>query len=140
MDAMKRKNRLLRIAVVVLFCALATGAAMSGQDKGQPVPGFGSGIVPVKLTDDVVKVVQHSEWRVGQHGDWKVGVQGVVETRPPMPPSLAVNQRYALQWDRETVDVVTLRELHASGWARVDGQGGERWVNLSLVRAIAVAR
>ena len=103
---------------------------MSDLSEGQRVPGPGSGVVPIKLADEAMRVVQH--------GDWKVGVQGTVEMVPSMPPVFSVGRTYEVQWDQATTEVVTLRELHGSGWARVEGRG-ERWMNLTQARTIALS-
>jgi hypothetical protein len=135
MDPVKRENRVLRVAVAVLFCALAADAVTSG-DQTQRVPGPGSGIVDVKVVNEA-GVTQRGEWKVTQQGEWRVGVTGTVVAMPAMPNLAAVNRTYSIYWDRETADRVTVREIHPSGWARVDIGGAERWVNLTRVASIA---
>lgn len=135
MEPVVRENRVLRILVVVLFAAFAVDDVMSGQDQGQRLPGPGSGVVPVRVTDEA-RVAQHGDWKVAQQGDWKVGVQGSVATTPVMPPFLAVNRTYSVYWAHETAEQLVVRELHPSGWARVDVRGRERWVNLTQAIAI----
>jgi hypothetical protein len=133
----RRENRVLRIAVVVLFCALAADVAVSepgrrGPDEGGPqnqrLPGPGSGVVDVTVSNTPA-VAQHGEWRVAQQGDWRVGVQGTVATLPAMPPHLKAGGRYLVRWSGgDAYEEITVEELHPSGWARI---GRARWVNLA---------
>jgi hypothetical protein len=94
---------------------------------------LGAGVVPVKVTDEV-RVTQHGEWKVAQQGDWRVGVTGTVVAIPAMPNLVAVNRTYTVYWDHVNTDRVTVREIHTSGWARVEITGVERWINLTRAR------
>lgn len=143
MDSLRRENRVLRVAILVLFCALAADVGTSG-NQSQRLPGPGSGIVDVAVVNEPGitqrgewKVAQQGEWRVAQQGDWRVG--GTVVAIPAMPDLVTANRSYDIYWNHENAaNRVTVREVHTSGWARVVYAGGqERWVNLS--RAVSIA-
>jgi hypothetical protein len=142
MDAVKRENGVLRVAVVVLFCALAADVGTTQQ--GQRLPGPGTGIVDVLVLNEPGvaqrgdwKVAQHGEWRMAQQGDWRVDVTGTVVANPSMPNLVTVNRSYTIYWDHVNAERVTVREIHPSGWARVDIGKASRWVNLT--RAVSIA-
>jgi hypothetical protein len=124
---LRRENRVLRIAVGILFALLLTGVA-TGDGQSQRLPGPGTGVVDVSVVNDArVNAAQHGDWRVAQQGDWRVGVQGTVATLPAMPPSLR-SGKYVVRWPGQTeTEELTVHELHPSGWART----GRRWVNLA---------
>jgi hypothetical protein len=124
---LRRENRVLRLAVIILFALLLTGVA-TGDGQSQRLPGPGTGVVDVSVVNDArVNAVQHGEWRVAQQGDWRVGVQGTVATLPAMPPNLR-SGKYVVRWPgHTTTEELTVHELHPSGWARAGG----RWVNLA---------
>lgn len=142
-------NRILKGAVIVLLCVAAvqlvrTGesqAAAAGAQRGatQPFPGPGSGVVDVNVVNDLRviqqgewRAVQLGEWRVAQQGDWRVGVQGNVTTVPMALPFFKVGSRYTFQWAEHWFETGTVREMHASGWVRLDS----RWVNPANAIAI----
>ena len=129
----RRENRMLRVLVVVLFCALAADVAVS-EPQTQRLPGPGSGVVDVTVTN-APQVAQRGEWRVAQQGEWRVGVQGSVATLPSMPPHIKVGGHYLVRWPGELSEEITVHELHPSGWARV---GRERWVNLANAAVLGV--
>jgi hypothetical protein len=137
MESIQRENRILRTAVVILACILA-GAAASGTQT-QRLPGPGSGVVDVSVVREAhVAAAQRGEWRVGQQGEWRVGVQGTVAMLPAMPRIINVGGVYAVRGPSFEM-VVTVRELHESGWARVSDQmKQEHWVNLAAMTSIHV--
>lgn len=120
----RRENRVLRALVVLLVGVLFAQASASGR-QAQKFPGPGSGIVDVNLVN-VARVT------AAQRGEWQVGVQGSVATMPAMPPLLKAGQRYEIRWPARDPEIVTLAELHPSGWARA----GSRWVNLTTAVSI----
>lgn len=143
MDALTRENRVLKVGIVALFCALAADVATTGQQT-QRLPGLGSGIVDVAVVNvpgitqrGEWKVGQQGEWRMAQQGDWRVDVTGTVVTIPSMPSLVTVNRAYTVHWDHINAERVTVREIHRSGWARVDIGKAERWINLT--RAVSIS-
>jgi hypothetical protein len=145
MQPNQRDTRILMMALVIVASILA-GAAV-GARQTQPLPGFGSGVVPVDVVREAIvsaaqrgewRVGQQGEWRVGQLGDWRVGVHGTVATQPAAPPFVRVGGVYQLRG--ASVDMVaTVRDLHPSGWARVSDAGRqEHWVNLAVMSSIDV--
>jgi hypothetical protein len=137
MDAVNRENRVLKVAVVVLLCALGADVGTSGQrSQGQLLPGPGTGIVDVAQSGEW-RVGQHGEWRMGQQGDWQVDVTGTVVAVPSMPNMVTVNRAYTIHWDHVNAERVTVREIHPGGWVRVESGKTERWINLT--RAVSIA-
>jgi hypothetical protein len=139
MESIQRENRILRIAVVILVCIVLAGAAATGAQQSQRLPGPGSGIVDVRVLEGAsVAAAQQGEWRVGQQGEWRVGVQGAVATLPAMPRIIRVGGVYAVRGPSLEM-VATVRELHESGWARVsDELKQEYWINLAAMSSIQV--
>ena len=97
MRSMNKGGRAVGIVLAVGVLVLA--AAAVGARQGQPLPGLGSGVVPVDLVREaIVSAAQRGEWRVGQQGDWRVaqlgdwrvGVLGTVATQPAAPPFVRV--------------------------------------------------
>ena len=134
----RRENRVLRVTIVLLAGVLLAGVSSISSQTQQRFPGPGGGVVDVNVVDKVPSV-QHGEWRVAQQGEWRVGVQGTVATLPSMPPIVAVNRTYDVRWPgMEAAQRVVVRELHASGWARVSrsGAGGSHWANLAVAATI----
>lgn len=138
MEATVRENRVLRVLVVLLLGVVAGDVVTS--DGQQRVPGLGSGVVDVRAVGDV-PVAQRGEWRVAQAGEWRtsvvgsVVVTGTVATRPAMPRMLSVGGAYAVRGP--SIDtVVTIRELHESGWALVIADTGQQWINLAVMSSI----
>jgi hypothetical protein len=132
MEATLRENRILR-ALVVLLLALALGGVVLG-DGQQAVPGLGTGVVDVRVGGEV-PVVQRGDWRTSVLGH--VSVQGTVAALPPMPPLVQVGSGYALKGP--SIDmIVTVRQLHESGWALVTAAetGQQQWVNLAVMSSI----
>lgn len=143
MDAVKRENRVLRVAVVVLLSLLAADVGTSVQQT-QRLPGPGSGIVDVAVVNEPGvtqrgewRVGQQGEWRMAQQGDWRVDVTGSVVATPSMPSLVTVNRAYTIFWDHANAERVIVREIHPSGWARVDLGKTQRWVNLTRAASIA---
>jgi hypothetical protein len=143
MDAVKRENRVLRVAAVVLLCALAADVGTSGQ-QSQRLPGPGTGIVDVVVVNEPGitqrgewKVGQQGEWRMAQQGDWRVDVSGTVVAIPSMPNLVTVNRTYTIYWDHTNAERVTVREIHPGGWVRVEIGKTVRWINLT--RAVSIA-
>lgn len=143
MRSMNKGGRAVGIVLAVGVLVLA--AAAVGARQGQPLPGLGSGVVPVDLVREaIVSAAQRGEWRVGQQGDWRVaqlgdwrvGVLGTVATQPAAPPFVRVGGTYQVRG--ASVDMVaTVRDLHPSGWARVTDAGRqEHWINLAAMSSI----
>jgi hypothetical protein len=135
---LRRENRILRVAVVVLFAAVVAGWSPAG-GQAQRLPGPGSGVVEVSLANDGrVNAAQLGEWRVAQQGEWRASVQGTVATLPSMPPILRVGGRYEIRWPGRDPDVLTIGELHPSGWARVTTWDNRvHWINLTTAVSLA---
>ncbi len=136
MESTRRENRILRVAVALLFCGLLADVATTGQQT-QRLPGPGSGIVDVEVVKEAqVAAAQRGEWRVGQQGDWRV--QGTVATLPSMPRFIKVGGVYAVRGPSLEM-VATVRELHESGWALVsDELRQEHWINLAAMSSVRV--
>ena len=142
----RRENRVLRIAVVILLGLLLADVVRTSGQSQQRLPGPGTGIVDVKVVDDarVVqqgewRVAQQGEWRVAQQGDWRVGVTGTVATLPVSPPFVAVNRTYNIRWGGSTDwTPIAVREIHHSGWLRVEvpGERDTWWINLAHAAAV----
>jgi hypothetical protein len=137
MESIQRENRILRVSVVILASILAGAAA--GATQTQRLPGPGSGVVDVSVVREAsVAAAQRGEWRVGQQGEWRIGVQGTVATLPAMPRIFKVGGVYAVRGPSLEM-VVTVRELHESGWALVsDEVKQEHWINLAAMTSIRV--
>ncbi len=136
MESMRRENRVLRIAVAVLFCGLLADVATTGEQT-QRLPGPGSGVVDVHVAGEAdVAAAQRGEWRVGQQGEWRVGVRGTVATLPAMPPIVKVGGVYTVRGPSLEM-VVTVRQLHESGWALVSDEiRQQHWINLAAMSSI----
>jgi hypothetical protein len=140
MDGVTHENRMLKVAALVLFCALAAGVGTSGSQT-QRLPGPGTGVVDVRVVNEP-GTTQSGDWKVAQQGEWKVGVTGTVVALPAMPNLVSANRSYMIYWDQANAERVTVLEIHPSGWARVEntraanGNGQPRWVNLSRAASI----
>jgi hypothetical protein len=122
------------VAVVALYLARSTHGQV------QSVPGPGTGVVTVQ---GVVDVRALPPIDVGQRGDWKMSLANVADVRVVNTPTvvaaplafLKVGGKYDITWpagDRETIGVA---QLGSGGWVRAAG-GRQRWLNLSVARAI----
>jgi hypothetical protein len=156
MDGIAHENRILKVAVVLLVCVAAAGAGITGSQRSanateqhgavQRLPGAGSGVVDVSVVNNAVdvrqqgdwRVAQQGDWRVVQQGDWRVGVQGTVTTTAPALPFLNVGATYTFQWAEHWNEVNVVREIHPSGWVRVDSSDPSRtrWINPSQAASI----
>jgi len=138
MESIRRENRVLRIAVALLFCGLLADVATTGE-QAQRLPGSGSGVVDVTVVGEAqVAAAQRGEWRAAQQGDWRVGVTGTVATIPAMPPILKVGGVYVVRGPSLEM-LATIRELHPSGWALVsDETRQQHWINLAAMSSIRV--
>jgi hypothetical protein len=140
MEPMRRENRVLRVAVVLLSCVVVGGVATSDGQQGQRFPGPGTGVVDVQLVREAeVAAAQRGPWNVGQQGEWRVGVIGSVATLPAMPPVVKRGGTYAVRGPGLEASpwTVTVRELHPSGWARIDDEAHqEHWINLAAMSSI----
>jgi hypothetical protein len=137
MESSRRENRVLRTAGVVLACVVFADVATSDGQQGQKLPGPGTGVVDVQVVRETeVAAAQRGDWRVGQHGEWRIGVTGPVATLPAVPPIVHVGSTYAVRGPSLEL-VVTVRQLHPSGWARVsDESRQELWINLATLSSI----
>jgi hypothetical protein len=130
------------IGVTVAVAGLFWARSMNGQV--QPVPGPGTGIVTVQGEVDVRRL---PPVEVVQRGGWRVSLADVADVRvvniPPVASAplafVRVGVRYDITWpagDRETVSVA---QLGSGGWIRATVNGRQRWVNLSVAKAIEEA-
>jgi hypothetical protein len=137
MESIRRENRVLRGAVVLLACVVFGEVMTSDARQGQKLPGPGTGVVDVQLVREAeVAAAQRGDWRVAQQGEWRVGVTGSVATLPAMPPIVHKDGVYILGGPSVEM-VATIRELHPSGWARVsDETRQQHWINLAAMTSI----
>jgi hypothetical protein len=130
-----------KIVTGVLIAVVALYWVRSTDGQVQSVPGPGSGIVTVQGEVDIrsLPVID-----VGQRGDWKVSLANVADVRVVNTPTVAaapltfvkVGGRYEVTWpggDRETVGVA---QIGSGGWVRAAVNGRQRWLNLSVAKAI----
>lgn len=142
MDRITLEKYVLRLAVVALMC-VAAAQTVRTRGQTQPLPGPGKGVVDVAVVNEVKALAtQAGPWRVaaGQDGMWKVGVQGTVTTAPVAPDFLRVGGTYSFQWAEHWAEVGTVREIHPSGWVRIDSPGRSRgrWLNPAQATSIDV--
>jgi hypothetical protein len=126
------------VVLVALYCVRSTDGQV------QSVPGPGSGIVIVQGEVDIRRLPSID---VGQRGDWKVSLANVPDVRVVNTPTVAaaplaflkVGGRYDISWpagERETIGVA---QLGSGGWVRAAVSGRQRWLNLSVAKAIEEA-
>lgn len=134
----------MRIKVVAgaLFAIAALlWAALSAQQT-QPLPGFGTGIVPItgSVTIDNVPTVSAL-----QEGMWSVSVINAPEVRVANRPVVSVaaaeflkkGTRYAVTWSAGEQETVTIADPGAGGWVRIEAPDRrQRWINLAVARSI----
>jgi hypothetical protein len=132
--------RLTTIAGGSIVAAALCWAALSAAQT-QPIPGPGTGIVPVTGT---VTIEQMPAVSALQEGPWQVSVINAPEVRIANRPviSLAPTEflrkggRYAVTWSTGERETVTVAESGAGGWVRVDTTDRQRWINVGAARSI----
>ena len=119
------------VAVVVLGI-LGWQLASSGQAV-RPTPGPGTGIVTVTGSVDIgdMPIV-----RAAQSGDWRVAVANTPTVALLGPEFLKTPRRYRVTWPSGGTETINAVQLGSPGWARVEGTGPRRWVNLAAAQAI----
>jgi hypothetical protein len=134
-----------KIAAGAVIAVVASYWAASTHGQVQSVPGPGSGMVMVQGEVDIRRLPAID---VGQRGDWKMSLASVADVRVVNAPTvvpvgltfLRAGSRYDITWsagDRETIAVA---ELGSGGWVRATVGGRQRWLNLSVARAIEDAQ
>jgi hypothetical protein len=132
---------------VVTGLVIAVGAvywARSTDGQVQSVPGPGSGIVTVQGKVDIRSLPAMD---VGQRGDWKVSLANAADVRVVNTPAVAaaplpflkVGGRYDVTWPAGEHETIAVAQLASGGWVRAAVSGRQRWLNLSIARAIEEA-
>jgi hypothetical protein len=137
-------NMRTKIATGVVIAAIALYWARSTHGQVQPVPGPGSGIVTVQGEVDIRRLPGLD---VGQRGDWKVSLANVADVRvvnaPTVVPALLtflkIGGRYEITWPAGERDTIAVAQLGSGAWVRAAVGGRQRWLNLSLAKAIEEA-
>ena len=106
-------------------------SGLSAQQEMLPRPGPGSGVSNVAGS---VSINEMPDVNAKQRGEWRVGIAGVPEVRMAAPTFIHSGQRYEVTWSGGDKEVVTIAEIAANGWVRVERS---RWVNLGHARSVA---
>ncbi len=132
----------MKIVGALVVVALCLWVGLAGQQT-QPFPGPTSGVVTVAGTVNVgnsppVQAIQYGEWKVAVANTPAVRLAETATVRIARPSFLVDQRSYAITWgggERETVRVL---EIGVDGWVRVEQATGQRWINTSLARSIAL--
>lgn len=126
------------IASVAVAGAALLGVVAAGQQT-QPLPGPGTGIVPVTVKGSVdigtVPVVP-----VSQQGDWNVRVANTPTVIAATPEFVRTGLSYAITWANGDQERIAVVGVGTAGWIRADRDGRSRWINLASARAVEEAR
>ncbi len=112
------------------------------QPQGQPLPGFGSGVLTVAGTIEVGNVPavlanQQGEWRVAVANSPDVRITNTPTVTLAALPFVRLGGRYEITWTTSERETLTIQQLGMGGWAKADsGKGRPRWINLAVARSV----
>lgn len=123
----------MRNVLILGFLAIAATvwSGVAAQQETQPRPGPGSGITRVAGS---VSIDEMPDVNARQRGEWRVGITGMPEVRIASPTFIRQGGRYEVTWPDGVKDSITIAEIGANGWFRVERS---RWVNLDQARSVA---
>lgn len=131
----------MRAGTAAVAVALVAWVGLSAQQQMQPRPGPGTGVMDVRVVNHPdVRAVQGSEWLVSVGNTPDVRIANVPTVAVAGPAFLRSGGRYAITWATGEEETITVGELGAGGWIRVQRTGGSRWVNLASARSVEEAR
>ena len=127
-----------RIAIIVVVTVLAAVTWTAAQQEVQSRPGFGTGVMDVR-------VVNHPAVTAAQSGAWEVGLSRPADARiislpnvtVSRPSFIQVNASYRVTWSATESETVRISDAGGGGWVQV---GGSRWINLDQARSVEAVR
>jgi hypothetical protein len=130
-----------RTAIILVVTLLAGVTWTAAQQEVQQRPGFGSGVMDVR-------VVNHPAVTAAQSGPWEVGLSRPADARIIAMPNVTVsrpffvqlNTTYRVTWPNGESESVRVTEAGGGGWVQVASSAGGRWVNLEQARSVEVTR
>ncbi len=135
------------LIVLPLFALAALAGAAAGGQQTQPLPGPGTGIVPVTVTGPVpvtmagpVQISTLPIVNAAQQGEWNVRVANEPTVNVGAPEFLKKGGSYSLTWAGGDQEKVVVSQMAPNGWIRTEHEGRARWINLASVRAVEETR
>ncbi len=127
----------------LIAVAAAAGIALievvaAGQQT-QPLPGPGTGIVPVAVKG-TVDVGRMPVVTAAQQGDWNVRVANEPTVIAAPPEFVKTGASYTITWPGGDQEKVSVLQVGTAGWIRTERDGRSRWINLAAARAVEDAR
>jgi hypothetical protein len=129
------------IAIALVLSVIAMLWVATSANEPQRVPGPGSGVVRVEGT---VEIGNAPMVNATQNGPWKMSLTNVPDVRVVNTAAVSLapldfiktGKRYAITWPGGERDVIAVTQVTTGGWVRVQGAGQQRWMNVSLARAV----
>lgn len=127
-----------RIAIIVVVTMLAAVTWAAAQQEVQSRPGFGSGVMDVRVVNHpAVTAAQSGAWEVGLTRPADARIIGMPHVTVSSPSFIRVNASYRVTWSATESETVKVTEAAGGGWVEVSGS---RWINLDQARSVEAVR
>ena len=124
--------------VAALAIAGAAYVSVRAQQEVQSRPGFGSGVMDVRVVNHpAVTAAQSGAWEVGLTRPADARIIGMPHVTVSSPSFIRVNASYRVTWSATESEIVKITEAAGGGWVEVSGT---RWINLDQARSVEAVR
>jgi hypothetical protein len=130
------RRELMFVAAIAL--AGAAFVTVGAQQEVQSRPGFGSGVMDVRVVNHpAVTAAQSGAWEVGLSRPADARIIGMPHVTMASPSFIRTNVSYRVTWSATESETVKITEAGGGGWVEVNGA---RWINLDQARSVEAVR